>query len=108
MFKKVQAFFIRRKAERSKEEQSKIYIFSHLLLVLYNNLKMMKTIDEKQKLELFQLYIKTIQDSMKDEEKVLFIKAISEADETINRLSSVFPSNESKIKNELQEIFKSS
>lgn len=108
MFKKLKADRIKRKALKQKEEVQKIYTFSHMLLVLFNNLKLMKSIGAQEKGRLFNLYTQTLYNSMKDKEKIYFSKALLEVNDAVDKISHAFPSSAAQIKNQLQEIFKSS
>ncbi len=107
MFNRIKAFFVKVKAEQSKRQAEKIYIFSHILLILFNNTKMMKGLTDQQRKDVFNLYTKTIFNSMTDENKVYFNKALNDTMSTVNQIWNNVPTSEIQIKRQLDEIFRS-
>lgn len=108
MFNRIKAFFVKLKAEKLKKQSEKIYIFSHILLILFNNTKMMKGLTDQQRKDVFSLYTKIIFDSMTDENKVYFTKALNDTSSTVDQIWKNVPTNEIQIKRQLEEIFRSS
>ena len=107
MFNRIKAFFIKHKAEKLKKQSEKIYIFSHILLILFNNTKMMKGLTDQQRKDVFSLYTKIIFNSMTDENKIYFNKALNDTTSTINQIWNNVPTSEIQIKRQLEEIFRS-
>lgn len=106
MFKKLRAYFERKKAEKKKKNAARIYTMSHILLVLYNNVMKMKSITIQQKLDLYNLYVKTLYDSMADENKIVFTRALSDTNGAVRNVADRVPNNQIQIKRQLQEIFR--
>jgi len=107
MFNKIRAFFLKKKVDRMKLEAEKIYMLSHILLVLYNNTKIMRTLDDKQRIDVFNAYVKTLYGTMTDVDRVLFTQAAAETNKAIDQISKNIPINEIQIKRQLDEIFRS-
>jgi len=108
MFNRIKVFFVKLKVEKLKKQSEKIYIFSHILLILFNNTKTMKGLTDQQRKDIFSLYTKIIFDSMTDENKVYFTKALNDTSSTIDQIWENVPVNEIQIKRQLDEIFRSS
>ena len=107
MFKKIKAFFVKVNVERKKVNAEKIYMYSHMLLVLFNNTKMMKGLDDTQKRDVYNAYVKTIYDSMTDVNKILFMQAVSDTVKAVDQIYKHVPASEVQIKRQLDEIFRS-
>ncbi len=107
MFKKIRAFFVQKKVEKMKSNAEKIYMLSHILLVLYNNTKMMRTIDENTRIGVYNAYVKTMYATMTDEDKILFMQAVSDTAKAVDQIYKNTPAGEIQIKRQLDEIFRS-
>jgi len=107
MFNRIKAFFIKLKVEKLKKQSERIYIFSHILLILFNNTKMMKGLTDQQRKDVFNLYTKTVFESMTDENRICFSKALDDTTSTIDQIWKNTPINEIQIKRQLDEIFRS-
>ena len=107
MFKKIKASRIKRKADKMAEESKSIYIMSHIILILSNNLKAMKTINDQQKTDLYNMYIKTLFNSMNTNNQIMFSKALTEVNDVLSKINNNVPNSQIEIKKQLDEIFRS-
>ena len=107
MFKKFQAWRVKKKADKMAEDAKTVYVMSHILLILSNNLKAMKSINNQQKIDLYNLYVRTLFASMTDESRLIFAKAIDETTEALDKINRNIPSNQTQIQRQLQKIFNS-
>jgi hypothetical protein len=106
MFKKIGEWFAKRKADKAAKNAKTVYVMGHILLILSNNLKSMKSITDQQKNDLYKLYVKTLWTSMTDDNRVLFTQALGEVDDALDKVIKGVPSNQVQIQRQLQEIFK--
>lgn len=107
MFKRIQAHFVKKKADKMAAHAKNIYVMGHILLIMSNSLKAMKSVSNDQKGELYNLYVKTLYNSMTDEGQIIFNEALKETNEALDKINKGVPSNEVQIKKQLQEIFRS-
>lgn len=68
----------------------------------------MQSISEKEKTELFNLYMTTLENMMTQENKILFTRALLDANQAIQKIYENIPSNQIQIKRQLEEIFRAS
>ncbi len=106
MFKQIKLLLAQRAAHKKKKVATVTYTLSHILLVLYNNLKAMKTISDKQRLDLFNLYSKVLYDTMTDTNKIIFARAVADTHATIDQIITRVPTNQIQIKRQLEELFR--
>lgn len=107
MFKKMQAFFIKKKADKKMKEAKTTYVMGHIMLILSNNLKAMQSVSEQQKVDLYNLYSKTLFNSMTDDNKLLFNKALNETNKALEKLmKGTVDNNHIQIQRQLNEIFR--
>jgi len=107
MFNHIKAFFVKLKVGKLKKQSEYIYVYSHILLILYNNIKTMKGLTNKQCKDVFNLYIKTLFNSITSENKIIFQRALNDTYKIIDQLNHNTSTNEIQIKRQLDEIFRS-
>lgn len=106
MFKKIRANLAKRKINKKAKDAKITYVIGHILITLSNSLNAMKSINDKQKEDLYQLYATTLWECMTSDNRLLFTNALSETNEALSQLSKNVPNSQVQIKRQLQDIFK--
>jgi hypothetical protein len=109
MFKKWKLNRRRKKDEKKRQDAETIYMYSHILLVLYNNLMKLQNISVEDKDTLYEKYVTVLANSMTDVNKIMFTRAIIDTNNSIEMLfKKQRESNEVQIQRQLQQIFNES